>query len=112
MTQPDSPFVAVAKVGEIPEGKGGTFVVGDRMVAVFNVQGRYFAIDDLCPHMGASLGAGELTDDTVMCPWHAWRFRVTDGTWCDNPKVATKVFDVRVEDGMIWVCQEPRPKAK
>ena len=105
-------FVAVAKVGEIPVGKGGTFVVGDRLVALFNVGGEYHAIDDLCPHMGASLGAGEMTDGVVMCPWHAWRFRVTDGAWCDNPKVSTKTYAVRVVGDEIQVASEPNTKVK
>ena len=50
-------FITVARVGAIPEGEGASFQVGDRLVAVFNHDGRYLAIDDLCPHMGASLGA-------------------------------------------------------
>ena len=51
-----SEFVTVARVGAIAEGQGGTFQVGERLVAVFNRGGEYFAIDDLCPHMGASGG--------------------------------------------------------
>jgi len=98
-----SDFVTIAKVGAIPDGTGASFVVGDRMIALFNVRGQYFAIDDVCPHMGASLGAGELDGETVTCPWHAWRFRVTDGTWCDNPKVKTDSFEVRVEGDEIQV---------
>jgi nitrite reductase (NADH) small subunit/3-phenylpropionate/trans-cinnamate dioxygenase ferredoxin subunit len=96
-------YVTVAKVGSIPPGQGATFTVGDRMVAVFHVDGQYFAIDDLCPHMGASLGAGHVEDGTVTCPWHAWRFRVTDGTWCDNPRIKTDTFEVRVVGDEIQV---------
>ena len=53
-----SEFTTVAKVGSIPDGQGITVAVGDRLIAVFNSCGSYFAIDDMCPHMGASLGAG------------------------------------------------------
>lgn len=102
-----SEFVTVAKVGALEEGTGGTFAVGDRLVAVFNDGGRYFAINDLCPHMGASLAEGELADGVVTCPWHAWRFRVCDGTWCDNPKIKTEAFDVRVEGDEIQVRVTP-----
>lgn len=111
MTAAAPEFVTVAKVGEIPEGKGGTFTVGQRLVAVFNRSGSYYAIDDLCPHMGASLGAGELYEDTVVCPWHAWRFRVCDGVWADNPKVKIDHFDVRVQGDEIQVCTSPKPDA-
>lgn len=64
---------------------------------------QYHAIDDLCPHMGASLGSGPLVEGVVTCPWHAWRFRVCDGAWCDNPSLRVDVFDVRVHDDVISV---------
>jgi nitrite reductase (NADH) small subunit/3-phenylpropionate/trans-cinnamate dioxygenase ferredoxin subunit len=99
-----SDFTSVAKVGSIPEGRGQAFAVGGRMVAVFNHQGLYFAIDDFCPHMGAALSEGEVDErGAVTCPWHAWRFRVCDGTWCDNPKIKTDAFEVRVEGDEIQV---------
>ena len=98
-----SEFITVAKVGAIPEGRGDTFTVAGRLVAVFLDRGEYFAIDDLCPHMGASLGAGEVCDGAVACPWHAWRFRVSDGTWCDNPRIKIDRFEVRVVDDEIQV---------
>ncbi|MBS0210989.1 MAG: Rieske (2Fe-2S) protein [Planctomycetes bacterium] len=98
-----SDWVTVARVGEIPEGQGGTFTVGEKLVAVFLADGRYFAIDDLCPHMGASLGAGEVVGGAVTCPWHAWRFRVSDGCWLDNPKLKVACFEVRVEGDAIQV---------
>src|SRR3712207_9481872 len=63
----------VCRVADIPEGKGRTVAVGDKLVAVFRSQGQCHAIDDTCPHMGASLGAGHLEDGVVTCPWHAWR---------------------------------------
>ena len=98
-----SDFVTIAKVGSIPEGHGATHVVNGRLVAVFCVNGEYFAIDDTCPHMGASLGAGEVHDGVVTCPWHAWRFSVRDGTWRDNPKLKIDRFEVRVSGDEIQV---------
>jgi len=98
-----SEFVTVAKVGAILEGRGATFEVGGRLVAVFYDRDGYHAIDDLCPHMGASLGDGELHDGIVTCPWHAWRFKVGDGTWCDNPKVKIDSFEVRIVGDEIQV---------
>jgi nitrite reductase (NADH) small subunit/3-phenylpropionate/trans-cinnamate dioxygenase ferredoxin subunit len=97
-------FVTVAKVGEIPDGSGVAYEVNGRIVGVFNEGGQYHAIDDLCPHMGASLCEGHFEDGVVACAWHAWRFRVSDGTWCDNPRVKIDSFDVRVEGDEIQVC--------
>ena len=106
----DLEFVSVAKVGAIPEGSGESFAVKGRMVAVFNENGQYRAIDDLCPHMGASLAAGHVEDGIVICPWHAWRFKTCDGTWCDNPKIKIDSFPVRVVGDEIQVAvSEHRP---
>jgi nitrite reductase (NADH) small subunit/3-phenylpropionate/trans-cinnamate dioxygenase ferredoxin subunit len=97
MSDPSNNFVTVAKVGDIPEGEGRSFQVGQRLVALFLKNGEYFAIDDLCPHMGASLGGGYLDEEgTVTCPWHAWRFCVRDGKWADNPRLSVDTFEVRV----------------
>ena len=96
-------FVTVAQVGSIPEGEGVSFPVADRIVAIFNDAGQYFAIDDVCPHMGASLSAGPLVDGVVTCPWHAWRFKVCDGTWCDNPRLKVDRFEIRFQDDQIQV---------
>lgn len=98
-----SEFTTVAKVGEIPEGRGLSCVVGERLVGVFCVAGKYYAINDLCPHMGASLAEGQLEGDVVACPWHAWRFRVTDGSWCDNPRIKIESYEVRIEGDQIQV---------
>lgn len=96
-------FKTVAKVGDIPAGEGRAFEVEGRMVAVFLIDGEYQAIDDLCPHMGASLATGAVEEGCVMCPWHAWRFRISDGTWCDNPKIKIDTYQVRVEGDEIMV---------
>lgn len=104
-----SDFVTVAKVGEIPEGQGMAYAVEGRMVAVFLVNGEYSAIDDLCPHMGASLAGGPIENGIVACPWHAWRFRISDGTWCDNPRIKVDCFEVRVVGDEIQVRVAPQP---
>lgn len=103
------PFTPVARVGDIPAGEGRTFEVAGRLVAVFHDGTAYHAIDDLCPHMGASLGSGPLRDGEVTCPWHAWRFRLSDGAWCDNPRLSVPVFEVRVEGDEISVRVPPLP---
>lgn len=102
-------FVTVAAIGDIPEGEGRTVMMGKRPIALFLYQGKYLAIDDLCPHQGASLGSGAIdchdseNDDessaegpTVSCPWHAWRFRLSDGKWADNPRLGVDTFETRV----------------
>lgn len=110
MSSADDAWVTVAKVGAIAEGRGETFTVGDRLVAVFQSGGQYHAIDDLCPHMGASLGAGEVHEGVVSCPWHAWRFNVCTGAWTDNPKLTIDRWEVRIVGDAIQVSARPCPK--
>ncbi len=86
--------VTVAKGTNIPEG--GSIVVNVRKkdVAIFRISGVLHAIDDMCPHMGASLSGGFVEDGCVTCPWHYWRFRLADGAWADNPKVKLGAYPV------------------
>jgi nitrite reductase (NADH) small subunit len=100
-----SEFQTVAKVGDIPEGQGRSFAVNGTMVGVFRSGGEYRAINDFCPHMGASLAEGYVENDAVMCPWHAWRFSLKDGTWLDNSKspYRSACYEVRVEGQEIQV---------
>ncbi len=104
-------FETVARVGEIPAGEGRSYPVNGRMVAVFLLNDGYHAIADACPHMGASLAGGWVEGDAVLCPWHAWRFCVKDGTWLDSPKskVRTDCYEVRVVGEEIQV-RVPSPQ--
>ena len=91
-----SEFHTVCKLQDLREGEGKTVVVGNRCVALFLVEGLPHAIDDACPHMGASLAGGYVEGGVVTCPWHGWRFRATDGTWADNPRVKIPCHPTRV----------------
>lgn len=97
------PYVTVAQVGEIREGEGRAFAVGNCMVAVFLHEGKYYAIDDFCPHQGASLAGGYIDRCAVACPWHHWQFSLEDGTWLDNPKISVAKYRVRVVGQNIQV---------
>lgn len=98
-----SKFRTVGKTEEIPIGEGRAFEVGDRIVAIFNDQGSFRAIDDMCPHMGASLAGGHFENGEVSCPWHAWRFDVNDGSWCENRRLKIDVFEIRVVDRELQI---------
>ena len=105
-----SEYVTVARIEDIPDGEAKSFDVDDRVIAILNRNGKFYAMDDMCPHMGASLSAGYIEDTMVACPWHAWRFDFCDGTWCDNPRVKIDTFPVRVENGEVQVNPIPNPK--
>jgi nitrite reductase/ring-hydroxylating ferredoxin subunit len=103
-----SRFVAVASVDDIPAGRAKAFVVGSYEIAVFNVAGRFYAIENSCPHQGGPLAEGYLEGARVTCPWHAWCFDVTDGKMTLGDYASVDPFEVRVEGSTLSVSVEPR----
>jgi metal-sulfur cluster biosynthetic enzyme/nitrite reductase/ring-hydroxylating ferredoxin subunit len=97
-------FVRVADVTEIPD-PGKTLVeVAGEMVALFHVEGRYYALDDVCTHDGGPLADGELRDHKIACPRHGAKFDIRTGAALTMPAVrATRAHDVKVEGDGVWV---------
>ena len=98
-----SRFVEVAEASSLPPGKCRTVVAGKRELAVGNVGGEFFAVDDACPHAGASLGAGTIQADYLVCPLHQWKFRPCDGTCTNQPAGRVTRYVTRVVDGHLEV---------
>src|SRR5262245_15940589 len=73
------PFTKVAAVADVPSGTGKQVTVNDAKIAIFNVNGTFYAINDTCPHRGGPLSEGPLTGTDVECPWHGAKFNVTTG---------------------------------
>ena len=73
-------FVKVAKTGEIAPGEARAVEAGGKKIALFNVNGTFYAIDDTCTHRGGPLSEGMLMGEEVTCPWHGAIFDVTSGT--------------------------------
>jgi nitrite reductase (NADH) small subunit/3-phenylpropionate/trans-cinnamate dioxygenase ferredoxin subunit len=96
-------YQTICRVEELPAGTSRTALIAGKLVAVFHHAGGYFAIDDVCPHMGASLAEGDVEHGIVTCPWHGWRFRLADGAWMGNPRIKIGCFPVLVVDGQIQV---------
>lgn len=78
-------FVKVATVSEVPAGQAKQAKVGDKTLAVFNLNGNFYAIDDTCPHRGGPLSEGDLQGHEVTCPWHGAAFDVTSGAHLSPP---------------------------
>ena len=93
----------VGTVGDIAAGESLVVEAAGRSVAVFNVDGSYYAIDNSCPHRGGPLSEGELEGRVISCPWHAWRWDVSTGANVNNPAVRVACFPVRVEGDGIFV---------
>ena len=91
-------FVKVGTTAELPDLEGGKLVeTGGYSIAVFNLGGSYYAIENTCPHRGGPLSQGMLANDVVTCPWHGAQFDVKTGAVLSPPAhVGVKSFPVRV----------------
>lgn len=94
---------AVADVSEIPAGRGKSFEVAGRQIAVFRVADRWHAIDNTCPHRGGPLADGPLLGDVVSCPWHGWQFELATGKSTRNPAVCVSQYSASVEGSTVYV---------
>ena len=94
----------VARDSEIPIGTSKEVEFQGRLVALFNVNGNICAIDGICPHQGAPLSDGLVTDCLVTCPWHGWQFHVGTGRNVHNDSVSLDRHDVRVKGGEVYLA--------
>src|SRR5258708_31287840 len=93
-------LLRAAKKDESPPGTIRELQLDGKTVAVANVDGKLFAINNVCLHRGGPLGEGELAGKIVTCPWHGWQYDVTSGKTLHNPAacVETYVVELRGED--------------
>ncbi len=97
-------FVTVARVGEIAEGTCRIVRLDDVPVAVFHVDGRYWAIEDVCTHDGGPLAEGVLKGCEVECPRHGARFDIRTGAALSAPAFTpVPTYEVRVQGDDIQV---------
>ena len=103
-----SEFIKVAKTSDLASGQGMVVEVRGRAIALFNVNGEYFALDNVCPHRGGPIGEGyvDCHNQTVQCPWHGWTFDLQSGVSPVSALAKVEKFDARVEGGEIKVSLE------
>jgi nitrite reductase (NADH) small subunit/3-phenylpropionate/trans-cinnamate dioxygenase ferredoxin subunit len=104
---PEAGLRRVAATVEVAPGTGRVVDVGGAALALFNVGGQYFAVDNACPHRGGPLGDGDLQGPVVRCPWHGWAWDVTSGASVNNPAVRIGCYPVTVRDGALFVRIAP-----
>ncbi|HYW03809.1 MAG TPA: non-heme iron oxygenase ferredoxin subunit [Gammaproteobacteria bacterium] len=95
----------VAPVEELPPGRHKVVDLDDVMVAVFNVDGAFYAIEDVCTHDGGVLTGGIIEGCEIECPRHGARFDIRTGEALTAPAYEpTETFRVRVHEGMVQVA--------
>ena len=91
------PFTKVATLSEIQPGMGKQVDVGGRKIALFNIEGKVFAIDDTCTHRGGPLHEGTVANGVVTCPWHGAQFDLATGNVVSPPaRTGEKSYPVQI----------------
>jgi nitrite reductase (NADH) small subunit len=96
-------FMKVADLSEVQPGQGKAIEAGGKSIALFNVDGTIYALDNTCLHQGGPLGDGDLIDDVVTCPWHGWTYNVRTGEKCDDSSIRVSCYPVKVDGEAIMV---------
>ncbi len=104
-------WIDVGAEDEFPPGSSSELVAADRMVALYNVDGQFHALDGVCPHQGGPLGKGQLDGCIVTCPWHGWQFDVRDGQSQLSPGVRHPSLPTKVEAGRVLIQLDAEAKS-
>ena len=107
-SQSSDQFVAVGHVDDIPSGTSQVVKVNGKTIALFNVSGKFFAINNICPHEGGPLAKGKLKGYVIGCPWHDLQFDVRSGFGTDGGGYCVASYDVYVKDSEIYVSGQCR----
>ena len=99
-------WVRVASTKDCPPGSALEVVADGRIVALFNVEGTFYALDGICPHQGGPLGKGFLSGCIITCPWHGWQFDVRTGQHQINKSLVHPQLPVKVLGGDLLVRLE------
>jgi 3-phenylpropionate/trans-cinnamate dioxygenase ferredoxin subunit len=99
-----SEFVCVASVQDVPDPGRMLVEVDDRMIALFHVGGKFYAIDDVCTHDGGPLAEGQLEGFAIACPRHGAKFDIRDGRVLSMPATQpTVAHEVKIEGNDVFV---------
>lgn len=97
-------FISVATTDDLNDGEGTVVEANGHTIALFRVDGDFYAIGNECTHSGGPLGEGELDGTTVTCPWHGAQFDVTSGEVLEPPADNSEpAYEVRVDDDKVLV---------
>ena len=98
--------VEIASVDEFKEKTSKIVFYDDKPIVIFKKGKKFFAIDNRCPHRGASLGDGKHEGDIVTCPWHEWKFSISTGQAIENPNCSVRTYNIFIEENVIKLIND------
>ena len=107
-------WVRITEKQNIPLREGRSVSVAGREIAIFNLGDRFLAVDGRCPHKGGPLAEGIVTGTTVVCPLHAWKVDLADGTVKNTASAVPciETFRTQVEAGVVLIELPVEPATK
>ena len=96
-------FVRTIKLGELPPGTIREFQIEGKAIAIANVAGKIYAINNICLHRGGPLAQGPLEGKIVTCPWHGWQYDVTTGKIVQNPAAGVDCYATELRGQDVFV---------
>ncbi|HTQ39653.1 MAG TPA: Rieske 2Fe-2S domain-containing protein [Pirellulales bacterium] len=96
-------LVKVAELDQLRPGTRKLCSVDDRRIALFNLNGTIYAIDNHCTHRDGPVGAGQLNDTVITCPWHGWQFNVATGQCLEPGGKNLRQYPVSVEGNVVLI---------
>ena len=104
MSKPDATWIAAGSLADLPPGgRKLVFVPGHESVLVLNVEGAVFAMENSCPHAGASMASGACQGHVLSCPAHGLRVDIRTGQCTTSPTMQVPTYGVAQVDGALWL---------
>ncbi len=99
-------FIKATESANLKNKTGLSVKINQTDIALFRFKGKVYAFKDRCPHQGAPLSDGYVKEDCVVCIYHGWRFKISDGSFINNPTLKLKQYAVEEKNGEIFVKWE------
>ncbi len=99
-----SSAVRLCSITELPhEGEAKEFAACGKAICLATVNGKTTAMDNVCPHRGASLSEGTIEDGKLVCPWHGWTFHLSDGSAEGMPNERVQLYQLHTKDNDVLI---------
>lgn len=96
-------FIKICALSDIPPSEPLIVEINGEPVALCRIGEQVYALEDVCPHQGASFEGGEIEDEVLTCPLHGWRANICTGQSLEAPSLKIKTYDTKIEGGNVYV---------
>ena len=98
-----SEFVKVAQKKDVPSDTGLCVEAGGKEIALYQLDGKIYALDNICPHAGGPMAEGGVNEGMAICPWHGWEFSIKTGECGFNAEIKQQTYEVKEDGEDIYV---------